>query len=114
MQLGGQRRSLTVTTSRLARLAAGPPLATQTVTAVACHLHCPPGRRECCSPAGTMVWRSGPVAALAAVKSKPGNGMEKKRGSDQHEHSTALLKRCDRPRRADRAAGYLAGWHHAG
>jgi hypothetical protein len=40
--------------------------------------------------------------------------MEKDHGSDRHERSTAFLKRCDRPRGADRAAGYLAGWHHAG
>jgi hypothetical protein len=33
------------------------------------------------------------------------NGMEEDHGSDRHERSTAFLKRCGRPRGADRAAG---------
>ncbi|MCW2931679.1 MAG: MmgE/PrpD family protein [Actinomycetia bacterium] len=42
--------------------------------------------------------------------------MEKNHGSDQHERSTAILKRRDRPRRAgitaldDAGTGALIGW----
>ena len=46
-----------------------------------------------------------------AARQRPTRKTEWRRSVDldQHEHSTAPLKRCDRPRRADRAAGYLAG-----